>query len=35
MAIRLCKSAINAADDGHAGLQVPTGKRKNGKENNS
>lgn len=23
MAIRLCKSAINAADDGHAGLQVP------------
>lgn len=22
MAIRLCKSAINAADDGHSGLQV-------------
>lgn len=23
MAVRLCKSAINAADDGHVGLQVP------------
>lgn len=22
MAIRLCKSALNAAEDGHAGLQV-------------
>lgn len=23
MAVRLCKSAVNAADDGHVGLQVP------------